>query len=793
MKTIYRNLLSIVRRFRVATVLNVFGLSFAFAAFMTILMQVDYERNFDRCHPEAEHIFRVDLSQPGEFSTVLPRAFVEAVIASSPHIEAGTLINPFVGEVYFTVVGNDGTRHGFRETVQTCHPTLVRTFNFPITEGDTDCLRSPDKVLIPESMARRLFGSVSAVGRPLRAEESIWSKSRDDDSTQLELTVGAVYRDFPGNTQLRNVIYTAIDGAFLKENYDASNFICYVRLDNAASAVDVEENFNRHFNFSQIGHPGEQMKLTPLTSIYFMNESGDGHLFRSGNADVVNLLMGIALLILVIAAVNYTNFSTAMTPLRMKSINTQKVLGSTNSALRLSLLIEACAICLTAFLLAVILVWGMHQSRLLAFVEADTSPLHHPVLLLVTAIVSLLVGLAAGVYPAYYMTSFPPAMVLKGSFGLSPRGRRLRLMLVSLQFVISMTLIIGAGFVQLQNRFLRTHTIGFDRDQIAVVELNGAIAGHHAREYVDGLKSYAGIEDVAFASEKIGAKDVYMTESSDYNGRNFSYNLIYVSWNFLRTMGIHIVDGRDFTEADARSDRPAFIFNDHARRSLQMSVGPFKYWRDNSGDLVGFTGDLHIASLRQESTNICLAASPLGSRLSVSYIRLKSGTDVRAATAHIRKTVAAIDPSFPIDITFYDTIYNELYHRETTLRTLITFFGLLAVLLSLVGVFGLVVFDSEYRRKEIGLRKVFGSSTGQILILFNRSYLRIVAICFVVASPVAYYGVTKWLEHFAYRTPIRWWVFAIAFVAVSAITFITVTFQNWRSANANPVNSLKSE
>ena len=174
--------------------------------------------------------------------------------------------------------------------------------------------------------------------------------------------------------------------------------------------------------------------------------------------------------------------------------------------------------------------------------------------------------------------------------------------------------------------------------------------------------------------KKIGAKDVYMTESSDYNGRNFSYNLIYVLWNFLLTMGIHIVDGRDFTEADARSDRPAFIFNDHARRSLQMSVGSFKYWRDNLGDLVGFTGDLHIALLRQESTNICLAASPLGSRLFVSYIRLKSGTDVRAATAHIRKTVAAIAPSFPIDITFYDTIYDELYHRETTLRTLITFF-----------------------------------------------------------------------------------------------------------------------
>ena len=178
MKTIYRNLLSVIRRFKMATLLNVAGLSVAFAAFMVIMMQVDYERSFDRCHPGAERVFRVDLSGPDLFSTILPRGFIEEVLKSSPHIEAGTLLNPFIGEVYFTVTTN-GEKHGFREVVQTCHPEIVQTFGFPIIEGSPTCLHQPDKVIIPESMARRLFGHESAVGKALHAEAGIWSKSRE--------------------------------------------------------------------------------------------------------------------------------------------------------------------------------------------------------------------------------------------------------------------------------------------------------------------------------------------------------------------------------------------------------------------------------------------------------------------------------------------------------------------------------------------------------------------------------------------------------------------------------------
>lgn len=311
-------------------------------------------------------------------------------------------------------------------------------------------------------------------------------------------------------------------------------------------------------------------------------------------------------------------------------------------------------------------------------------------------------------------------------------------------------------------------------------------------EYTNRLKGFAGIEEVAFSSEKIGAQDEYATQGAVYKGEDFSYLMIKVSWNFLRVMGISVEEGRDFSESDLRGERPVFIFNDYAKQHLNMELGLFKYWADYTGEIVGFAENVQITSLRHENQILCIAMTN-GRPLPVSYIRLKAGTDIRAAVEYIRKTIAGLDPSYPVDIEFYDSIFDQLYRKETNLRSMITLFGLLAVILSLVGVFGLVVFDSEYRKKEIGIRKVFGSTTQQILVMFNKTYLKIVVVCFVFAAPAAYYAVVKWLENFAYKTPLYWWVFALSFAVVAFVTFATVTFQNWRAANANPVKSLRSE
>ena len=557
-------------------------------------------------------------------------------------------------------------------------------------------------------------------------------------------------------------------------------------------ADEVADNFNRHFDFKKIYHEGEQIRLVPLTDIYYMNETQDGGTFRSGNKEVTALLFGIALLIVIVAAINFTNFSTSLTPLRIKSINTQKVLGSSDTLLRRSLLIEAALISFIAWLVSLVIVWGLDWAEALPFIEADLSLVSNLPIVFLCGIVALVIGWLAGIYPAYYITSFPPALVLKGSFGLSPSGRKLRTTLICVQFVVSIVLIIGACFVQIQNSYMRNFSLGFDKDQVAIVELNETMYDKHHDTYVNRLKENPGIEDVAFAMEKVGSKDGYNTNAGNYKGKDFQYFIIIASSNFLRVMGIPVIEGRDFSKADELSDHVSYIFNRTAMEGLDMQVGD-AFDSYSPGHLIGFSDDVKFTSLRGGEDNIAFLVGNFGYSLPISYIRLKAGSDIHAVVGHIQETMRELDPSYPFNIEFYDEIFNHLYQKEENLRDLVTVFSLLAIIISLVGVFGLVVFETQYRRKEIGIRKVHGAAVGEILLMFNKAYLKIVGICFVIAAPIAWQGVKMWLEGFAYKTPLHWWVFLIALLIVTVITLLTVSFQNWKAANENPVNSIKSE
>ena len=783
-----KDLYSLFRRHKMAMFLNVAGLAVAFAAFVAILIQVRFERNFDRCYPTSDRLFRVNLSEPGLFSVILPRGFIEEVIQSSPHIEAGTLITPtFVGRSYLSVE-RGGEKVGFKEYVQTCHAALPRMFGFTFVEGDPACLADPEKVIVPRSLADKLFGEGEpAVGRTLRAEDFVWTKTNGPTT----LTIGGVYADLPENTQLQNVVYTAIDPDYDSDNFSSSNYVCYLLLDNAASAADVADNFNRHFDFAKIKAPDERIQLTPLTDIYYRNETSDGRVFRGGDREVTLLLLGVAFLIIVVAAINYTNFCTALTPLRVKGVNIRKVLGSSDAALRRMFLAESVVVSLLAWGLGLLVVYFLRRAEALPFIEADLSLAGNLPVVALSGAIAAATGLVAGLYPAYYVVSFPPALALKGSFGLSRVGKRLRVALIGVQFVISIVLIIGAAFVRLQNDYMRRFSQGFDKDQVAIVELNATLYNQHRDTYVSRLREYPGIEDVAFAMQRIGASDSYSTTSGACHGQEFSFFYVTASPNILRTLGIPVVEGRDFTEADERSGEYSYIFNRTAREALDMRAGE-RLETYSSGRIIGFTDDLKISSLRGGEDKIGFVVG-YNYPMPVSYIRLKAGTDIAAAVAYIRSVVRDLDPAYPFDIEFYDEIFDQLYHKEENLRNLVTVFSLLAIVLSLVGVFGLVVFETQYRRKEIGIRKVHGATVGDILWMFNKTYLTIVCVCFAIAAPVAWVGVRKWLESFAYQTPMYAWVFLLAFLIVAAITLLTVSYQNWRSANENPVNSIKSE
>ena len=788
MKTIIRNFINVLIRFKVATFLNVAGLAVAFAAFLIIMVQVSFEHNFDRCHPNSTRIYRMGLSFPDGASMIHCRPLIEAFIHSSPHIEAGTLINPYIGEMYVTVTRKEG-KQGFKETIITCHPEITRMFQFTMCEGESSCLSEPEKALMPESMAHRLFGKESAIGKQIVPDGGIWTKPG-----VKYLVVGGVYKDFPENTQLKNVIYTEMSPDYALTNWISSNYFCYVMLDPSASPKEVAENFDAHFDYSkQYGDMAKDIhaELVPLTDIYYMNEDSSGSLVKSGSAEKARLLMLIAFLVIIVAGINFTNFSTSLAPLRIKSINTQKVLGSSAGILRASLLFEAVGISLLAFLCSLFIVWGLGHMGWLYFVQADTTLTAYPGLVGGLAVLSVIIGLIAGIYPSLYMTSFPPALVLKGSFGLSSSGKKLRTALIGFQFIVSIVLIISAMFVRQQNRFMQKYSLGFDKDQVVVVELNRNIMHDHKDSYVGGLKEYPGIEDVAFSVYELSKEDDMIDlEYARHEDKDVFFKVFYASENFLSVMDIQVEEGRDFTREDLNKAQSDYIINPAAERDFHLHPGD----RFNDRTVLGVSKDFRFNSCRIASSPFVFALNnDIPNPKLVSYIRFNSKTNLQEAVAHVRETLKEIDPTFPFEISFYNTILNNLYQKEQTLGKLISLFGIMAILISIVGVFGLVLFETQYRRKEIGIRKINGATTGQILLMFNKTYIRIVSVCFIISIPIAWMGTQQWLENFAYKTPLHLWVFIVAFLIILSVTIGTVTFRNWQAANENPVNSVKSE
>jgi putative ABC transport system permease protein len=791
MKTILRNFFFVIKRFKMAALLNVAGLTVASTAFLVLIMQVSFEYNFDRMYTTSDRVYRVGVSRENLWGVIHSRGFVEAVMHSSPHIEAATLVNPFNPKTYFST-GQGDKRNGFREILTTCSPDIIKVFDIPIIQGDPDCLGDPEKVIIPLSLAQKLFGNESPIGKVLHAEESIWTKSGDN------FTVGAVYRDFPANTQLRNTLYAAMDAAYDINNFSAANFFCYILLDSPSSKDNVTNSFNSAFDFEKIRWDSEEisnleMTLAPLTDVYFRKDIQSRHIIKTGNKETSFILVAIALMIVIIAAINFTNFSAALAPMRIRSVNTQKVLGSSNATLRAGFLLEAVILSLLSFAFSLFILFLLERTAVFSFIDADLRLSGNPGPIGIAGTCFLLAGLLAGAYPAYYMTSFPPALALKGNFGLSPKGKGLRTALIGFQFIVSTGLIIAALFIQLQQRYMQNYTVGFDKDRIAIVELTAGIYNRHRDSYVNKLRSFAGIEDVAFSRQKLGSQDSYSTYSFLHGGSWAQYYRLDVSHNFLSVMGIPVIEGREPRPSDEQAGKPAYIFNKMARDNYNIQAGRqnlFGY--DKQDEVLGFVGNIKFSSLRQGDHPFALAVNST-SYLPVSYIRLKAGANRETAVAHIRKSIAEINPEFPAEIEFYDDVFNTLYREEEKINKTVSSFGLLAVILSIAGVFGLAVFETQFRRKEIGIRKVMGAGMGNIIQMFNRTYMRIVCISFLLAAPAGYYAVTKWLENFAFKTPLYWWVFAVAFLIVAGITLLTVTYRNWQAAKANPVDSIKTE
>ena len=545
MKPVFKNFLSVIHRFKMAVALNILGLSVAFAAFMIIMIQLDYDFGFDKFHKEHDKIFRVELIRNTSAQANMCPPLADRFIASSPQILAGGIAQMRLGVIRFHLAGDDA-QNVFEEKTLNVSSTFFDVFSFDFMEGSNEGLISIESgnVFIPLSMAKKLFGNEPAVGKQIMRKDAGGIR-----------TIKAVYRDFPENSTIGNYMYLALQEGVLNDAWREWSYITYIRVNDAVNAPKLFDNFKRNFDASTSSFgpdfswdkEGMSLRLTPLTDLHYI--SGIEYDFApKASKQTLMILFIIAIMIVAIAAINFTNFSTALTPMRIKSVNTQRVLGARRNFLRTSIASETIAVGLLSYLLALLIVIMFKVTPFAKFVDADLSLAANPMIVGGTALIALLAGMLAGLYPSFYITSFTPALVLKGGFGLSPKGKRLRNTLISIQFIASFALIIGASFMYLQNSFMQNAPLGYNKDELITVDAGWIQKSREA--LINQLKTYAGIEDVTYGESLLSSADNYMGWGLRYNGEGIQFQCFPVHYTFLKVMGIEVTGGRDFRAGD---------------------------------------------------------------------------------------------------------------------------------------------------------------------------------------------------------------------------------------------------
>ena len=758
------------RKFVSANLLNLLGLSLAFASFFVIMTQVSYDLGYNKSFTEHEKLFRLTLKLgPGmeDYGVTLPRPLVEQLAAASPHIkgygieQGWTLFDQYMvddQEYSLNLV------YGINDFMSVFEPKVIC--------GDLKGLNQLPNIVLPRSEAMRIFGTANAVGKTLKYK---WVES-------WIFNVCAVIEDYPENNFLHGV-------SFRGTNENEGNY---------NNAIEL---FKNDFNMkTKQEEDALQVVLTPIADTHFAKDlSKDSPDIKSVSRSSVYLLICFSLLIVLIAAVNFMNFTLAETPLRIRSINTQKVLGASTASLRGSLLAEAVIISLLAFAGAMAMVYLAHDLGLQKLVQGSILLQDNLWLVGITLLISIVVGLLAGAYPSYYVTSFPPALVLKGSFGLSPKGRILRTSLICMQFVVSFMLVIGVGIMYLQSYLIFHTDYGFDKDEVMVVP-TAPDTRNHADAIDADLRKIPGIEGASLAESVLGSNDRYQTWGRGEGDKHMTFTCIFVDWRFLSVMGIDIVEGRNFRQTDG----DVYIFNESAKKKYPW-LAVDKPINDEDMPVVGFCEDIKYTTLRVDDSQQPIAFlvpsrdgyySKEGFWRNYLLVRVAKGVDKREAKEKVLDVVLKYEHDNELevgDLRYVDDVLEKSYHQERLFTKQILLFSLLSILISIIGVFGLTMFESEYRRKEIGIRKVFGSSTKEILMMFWRRYLYILLGCFVVAAPIGYLVGQHWLEGFAVRAAISPLLFVMSFLLIALITMLTVTYQSWKNANENPINSIKTE